>query len=255
MSQNRNYLTKILEHVDREEILSKLILGISEADIHEWLKAKYTNASESKFVLPERTLKIFKDNYLDLYTYIKDDILKTKEMLASPDKEIELAVKNNKSYKEKMLELADKEIDIKTMIAGMISAIETRAAQVFDSIQDDPRNMRTDRVLIEWFELLGNTLEKYHKIVNNVPDQVIQHNVTIQAMDQHVNVIIEAIRETLLQFDVQTSLYFMEIFNEKISKLRAPTINKELASPEVRLAEAKILNENINNKLSEIANA
>lgn len=247
---NKSNLDKILNHIDREEIISKLIIGISAKDIHEWLEAKYTNASERKYVLTEKIIKNFQDNYLDLYSYIKEDILKTKQNLQlSPEEQLELSVKNNKNYKEKMLELAGKEIDIKSMITNMIVAIETRAAQVFDTIQEDPRNMRTDRILIEWFDTLGNILEKYHKLVNGAPDQVIQHNVTLQVVDQHINVFYEVIKEVLSQMDVETSLYFMEVFNEKISRLKAP--DKENVTTDLRLAEAKILNENINNKLNE----
>jgi hypothetical protein len=249
---NKTNLIKILEHPDKEEIISKSVIGISSADIAEWLKAKYTNPGESKFVLSERSIKSFQDNYLDLYTCIKDDILKTKQFQISPEQQLELSVKNNKAYKEKMLELAGKEVDIKTMITNMIVAIETRAAQVFDTIQDDPRNMRTDRILIEWFDLLGGTLEKYHKLVNGAPDQVVQHNVTLQVVDQHINVFYDVIREVLSQMDVETSLYFMEVFNEKMSKLKSPT-SKDYANPDLRLAEAKIINENINNKLNEIS--
>lgn len=247
---SKSNLDKILNHIDKEEIISKLILGVSAKDISEWLEAKYTNASERKYVLSEKMIKNFQDNYLDLYTHIKEDLLKSKQNLQlSPEEQIELSVKNNKAYKEKMLELAGKEIDIKTMITNMILAIETRAAQVFDAIQEDPRNTRTDRILIEWFDTLGNILEKYHKLVNGAPDQIIQHNVKLQVVDQHVNVFYDVIKEVLSQIDVETSLYFMEVFNEKISKLKAP--DKDISNPELRLAEAKILNESINNKLNE----
>ncbi len=251
---NKTNLTKILEHPDKDEIISKLIIGISAEDINDWLRAKYTNPGESKFIISEKSVKSFQDNYLDLYSYIKDDILKSKQNQLNPEQELELAVKNNKTYKEKMIELVGKEVDIKSMITNMIAAIETRAGQVFDAIQEDPRNMRTDRILIEWFDLLGGVLEKYHKLVNGAPDQVIQHNITLQMVDQHINVFYDAIRETLSQMDVETSLYFMEIFNEKISKLKAAD-SKDYSSPDLRLAEAKIINENINNKLNEISYA
>lgn len=245
---------RILEHPDREEIISKLIISIPPSDIAEWLKAKYTNPGESKFVLSEKLIKSFQDNYLDMYSYIKEDILKTKQMQSNPEEQLELAIKNNKAYKEKMMELAGKEVDIKSMIANMIVAIETRAAQVFDTIQDDPRNMRTDRILIEWFDLLGNILEKYHKLVNGAPDQIIQHNVTLQVVDQHINVFYDVIKEVLSQMDVETSLYFMEVFNEKISKLKAPA-DANAPTTDMRLAEAKIINETINNKLNGIDHA
>jgi hypothetical protein len=254
VSNTKNSATRILEHPDKDEIISKLILIGSSSDIAEWLRAKYTNPGESRFHLGEKVIKSFQDNYLDLYVAIKEDILKTKEMQISPEQELELSVKNNKTYKEKMLELAGKEVDIKSMITNMIAAIETRAGQVFDSIQEDPRNMRADRVLIEWFDLLGGTLEKYHKLVNGAPDQIIQHNVTLQVVDQHINVFYDVIREVLSQMDIETSLYFMELFNEKISKLKPPS-EKDYSNPDLRLAEAKIINENINNKLNETNDA
>lgn len=248
---NKNALSKILDHIDKEEIISKLIIGISSKEIHQWLKAKYKNPAEGKFVLSESSIKSFQDNYLDLYTHIKEDILKTKQnIILSPEEQIELSVKNNKTYKEKMLELAGKEVDIKTMITNMIIAIETRAAQVFDTIQEDPRNMRSDRVLIEWFDVLGSTLEKYHKLINNAPDQIVQHNVTVQMVDQHISVFYDVIKEVLAQMDVETSLYFMEVFNEKMSKLKAKA-DKNNLNTELRLTEAKILSETINTKLNE----
>ena len=62
-------LKKILDHPDLEEIISKLLIGISSKDIHSWLKSKYTNVSESKFVISEKALISFQDNYLDLYNF------------------------------------------------------------------------------------------------------------------------------------------------------------------------------------------
>ena len=64
---NKNAFQKIKNHPDLEEIISKLIIGISVKDINEWLKAKYTLVSESKFILSEKTIKSFQDNYLDIY--------------------------------------------------------------------------------------------------------------------------------------------------------------------------------------------
>jgi len=241
-------LKKILEHPDLEEIISKLLINTSSKDIHSWLKSKYTNVSESKFVISEKALTSFQDNYLDLYNHIKNDLLKTQQSNLSLSAQAELSVKDNKAYKDKMLQLAENELDIKKMLSNMIVAIETRAAQVFDEIQEDPRNMRMDRVLIEWFDTLGSTLEKYHKLVIGAPDQVIQHNVNIQTVDKYSDVFVEAIKETLSEMDLEYSLKFMELYNEKINKLK---FNSENKNTESRLAEAKIINETITSKLNE----
>jgi hypothetical protein len=249
---NKTSLEKILKHPDKDEIISKLIIGISPKTITEWLKGKYTNVDESKFVISEKTIKSFKDNYLDIYKILKEDFDKTKNALAvNTEDQLMLSVQNNPTYKNKMIELASQEIDIKKMLANMIIAIETRAAQIFDSIQEDPRNInsRNDRVLREWFDTLGANLERFHKLVNGVPDQIIQHNITLQAVDQHIAVFHDVIRDVLSKMDLESSMYFMELFNERMSKLKQPDTNN--MSTEERLVEAKILNETITKKINE----
>lgn len=249
---NKNALKKILEHPDKDEIIAKLVLDYPAKDIHEWLADKYTNVSEAKFVIAEKSIKVFKDNYLDVYSMIREDMAKTKQAVAtSTEEQLELAVKNNSSYKSKMLELAGKEIDVRQMVAQLCLAIETRLGQVFDEIQEDPRNINTkiDRVLIEYGELLGGLLEKYYKFTENPADLVIQHNVTLQAVDQHISVFHDVIREVLAQMDLESSMLFMEIFQEKMAKLKPPTQEQPL-NTDMKLAEAKILNETINKKLN-----
>lgn len=249
---NKNALKKILEHPDKDEIIAKLVLDYSAKDIHDWLAGKYTNVSEAKFVVAEKSIKTFKDNYLDVYSMIREDMLKTKEaIVTSTEDALELAVKSNPTYKSKMLELAGKEIDVRQMVAHLCLAIETRLGQVFDEIQEDPRNInsRIDRVLIEYGELLGGLLEKYYKFTENPADLVIQHNVTLQAVDQHISVFHDVIREVLSQMDLESSMLFMELFNDRMAKLKPPTLDKPMDT-DTKLAEAKILNETINKKLN-----
>lgn len=249
---NKNALKKILEHPDKDEIISKLIIGISSKDVYDWLKAKYTNVSESKFVISEKSIKSFQENYLDIYNLIQEDIAKSKLAVnSSTEDQLELSVQNNTTYKSKMLELADKEIDVRKIISNLCIAIETRLAQVFDEIQEDPRNINTrvDRLLIEYADSLANILEKYYKFTETPADQIVQHNVTLQVVDQHISVFHDVIKEVLSQMDLETSLYFMEVFNQKMEKLKAP--DKEYINTDMKLAEAKLLNETINKRINE----
>jgi len=250
---NKNALKKILEHPDKDEIISKLVIGISSKDIHDWLKAKYTNVSEAKFVVAEKSIKSFQSNYLDIYNMINDDLVKSKFALtASTEEQLALSVQNNPTYKSKMLELAGKELDIRQIITNLCVAIESRLAQVFDEIQEDPRNINTrvDRLLIDYAEVLGNILEKYYKFTEVPVNQTVEHKVTLQVVDQHISVFHDVIRKVLSQMDLETSLYFMEVFNEEFSKLKLPA-EKDGPNTEVRLAEAKLLSETINKKINE----
>lgn len=249
---NKNALKKILEHPDKDELIAKLVLDYSPKEIHEWLAGKYTNVSEAKFVIAEKSIKVFKQNYLDVYSMIREDMLNTKQAVAtSTESQLELAVKGNSTYKSKMLELAGKEIDVRSMVAQLCLAIETRLSQVFDEIQEDPRNINTkiDRVLIEYGELLGGLLEKYYKFTESPADLVVQHNVTLHAVDQHISVFHDVIRDVLSQLDLESSMLFMEIFQEKMAKLKLPTQEQPM-NTDMKLAEAKLLNETINKKLN-----
>jgi hypothetical protein len=250
---NKTALSKILKHPDKDEIISKLIIGISVQDIYAWLKSKYTNASEGKFVIAEKSIKSFQDNYLDIYNMINDDLVKTKSAIVmSTEDQLALSVQNNPTYKNKMLELAGKELDVRQIISNLCVAIESRVAQVFDEIQEDPRNINTsvDRLLISYAEVLGNILEKYYKFTEVPVNQTVQHNVTLQVVDQHISVFHDVIKDVLSQMDLETSLYFMEVFNEKMSKLKAP-VEKEMLNTDMKLAEVKLLNETINKKINE----
>lgn len=249
---NKTSLKKILEHPDKDEIIAKSIIGISAKDIHDFLAAKYTNVSESKFVIAEKSLQSFQDNYLDVYNLIQEDMAKSKLAVAtSTEDQLELSVRENSAYKSKMLELASKEIDVRQIIAKLCVAIETRLAQVFDEIQSDPRNINTrvDRLLLEYADTLGNILEKYYKFTEVPVNQVVQHNVTLQVVDQHISVFHDVIRDVLSKMDIETSLYFMEVFNEKMEKLKLP--DKEVINTDMKLAEAKLLSETISKKIDE----
>lgn len=249
---NKNALKKILEHPDKDEIISKLVIGITPKDIYDWLASKYTNSSEKKFVVAEKSISSFQNNYLDIYNMIQEDVVKSKVALAtSTEEELALSVQNNPTYKSKMLELASKEIDIRKMVANLCVAIETRVGQVFDEIQEDPRNINTriDRLLIDYTEALGSTLEKYYKFTEEPAQNVVQHNVTLNVMDQHISVFHDIIKDVLSHMDLEASMYFMEVFNERFSKLKLPPAN---ASPntEARLTEAKVLSETIDKKIN-----
>lgn len=248
---NKTALKKILDHPDKDEIISKLVIGISAKEIHEGLATRYPN--EAKFVIAEKSIKSFQDNYLDIYSMIQEDMVKSKQALATnTEQDLQLSVQNNSTYKSRMLELASTEIDVRRMVANLCINIELRVGQIFDAIQENPRDINTkiDRVLIDYTEALGNILEKYYKFTENPADTVIQHNVTLQVVDQHISVFHDVIKEVLSQMDLETSLYFMEVFNEKMAKLKAPTQDAPM-TPDMKMAEAKLLNETINQKLSE----
>lgn len=229
---------KILEHVDRPEIISKLSIGVEPENISEWLAAKYADADKS-LVLSKRELQAFSDEYLDFYNQVQEDAFKVRSGNdGDVSQELQSAVHNNSSYKDRLNEYVDKEISIKEMVRKLVIGIEARAEQVFDYIQEDNRNMKNDRVLIDWFNLLLGTLEKYEPILNGQTGNVVNQNtININIVDQQIAVFRKVIAEVISQFDYDTYLLFMERFNEEMSKLKFSTA--EVEPIDVRLSETK----------------
>jgi hypothetical protein len=80
--------------------------------------------------------------------------------------------------------------------------------------------------------------------------QVINNNVTLQVVDQHITVFHDVIKDILSNMDLDTSLYFMEVFNEKMSKLKE-TNAKDLLNTDAKRVEARLLKDTINPKINE----
>lgn len=237
--------SKLLTHPDKDEIISKLLTGIKPRDISDWLKLKYPDQKEQGHLrLSSNILKDFVDNNLDLYNTLKNDVAGAKNN-QTPPKDIADSLKNNKTYKERLNELADQEIDIKKIMVETIFIIKQRVEQVFDKVQENPQNIKPDYTLIKWFEILLSASEKFQKIVNEAPDMVVQHNISVQMVEQHTVVLQDAIREVMLEMDPQMAFLFMEKLNAKMAVLQEP--NHQTISPDKRLAEVKVISTKVNN--------
>jgi hypothetical protein len=233
----------VTDHPDYEEIVSKIAIGQSPKDIINWLKIKYTDKDQKHLQLNQKLLQEFIDKHADLDAHLKRDVLAVKNNDTSiSDYKIAASLMNNKTYMERLQQLADTKIDIKKMITELVLMCRARMEQVFDRIQENPTNMKGDYVLLKYFETLFIAMEKFDKIVNEAPDQVIQVNIQNQIAEQHVAIFQEAIRETLSYIDPESALLFMEIFTQKLSGIKMPKPPTEL-TPEKYEAEAKLLRE------------
>lgn len=241
-----NNINKFLTHPNKDEIIQKLILDISIEDIYDWMTDLYQKNKE--LVLSKKFLTELKDNYLDFYITIKKDLQKTYSKQLAPEEEVQLALQNNSAYQNKLKEYLNNELDIITILKKLIAKIEIRAETLFDEISEDPRNIKLDRTLIEWLNLLLSSVEKYRPILEGPTNQVnIQNNFNISVLDQHLGLISETIREILASLDYESSLLFMERYSEKMAALRE-TIPLSVPQ-EKRLETAQVLSVQIKDQL------
>lgn len=250
MPKKVNHLPKIADrifaHPDREEILGKLVAEVSSDDISEWLCAKYSD-NEKTFRFTIKDIDIFRENYFDFYQKMKNDISIVKSN-SSVDNALKQEIQGTPQYHKLLEKYVGNEVDIKISAKKMVAAIEIRAAQVFDQIQEDPSNTRGDRILIEWLNLLVSILEKFDNIINGNPENInIQNNINIHIVDKHINVIYESIKDILATLDYDKSLQFIDIFHDKMKAIKAS--EKEASSQDERIEDAKLLDQFITNKL------
>ncbi|TXG77352.1 hypothetical protein E6Q11_02935 [Candidatus Dojkabacteria bacterium] len=232
----------LTDHPDYEEIVSKIATGTDPKVIAHWLKVKYSEKDQKHLQLSLKLIQEFVDKHADLDTHLKRDVLAVKTGDTSlSDYKIAASLMNNKTYMERLQQLADTKVDIKKMITELVLICRERMMQVFDKIQENPTNTKGDYVLLKYFETLFIATEKFDKIVNEAPDQVIQVNIQNQMAEQIVSVFQEAIRETLTHIDPESALLFIEIFAEKFNALKLP--KQVVPTPETYETEAKLLRE------------
>ena len=221
---------KLLTHPEKSLIIEKLLKGESPKDIAMYLKLKYTDVDQKHLVLNQHMLKDFLDQHANLYEQIEKDIKDTK---AGKFKNTGLseAVINNKTYRERIADLAETRIDVEKSIERCILMIEQRLEQIFDKTQMNPLSTKNDHILIKIQETLLRGLDSYDKIKNNRPDQVIQHNFTVQMLDQHVGLFQEAVREILMEMNPEDASKFIEKLSAKMEKIKAPVESSKSMKP------------------------
>lgn len=211
--------SKILNHPDRDRIISKLSAGEGSRDVAAWLKEKYSSNRLNH--VSATCLDEFRRKYLNIHGSILEDIqYKLKDQQQEElDAKITNIVKKNKTYEEKLTEFVDDQIDWKKKLLSLLNVVETRFAQLFDKTQNSPDNYKPDYVMIQWMEKILKIIEDIRK-VEGAPDQVIQHNVTVQAIDEQAAIFQQAIQKTIAELDLNTASILIDKLNNNIEKLK-----------------------------------
>lgn len=234
----------VTDHPDYEEIVSQIVTGVDPKNIAQWLKIKYPDTTQKHLHLNLKLLQDFTNKHADLDYQLKKDLLTVKMGEAAPsDYKIAASLANNKTYMERLQQLADAKLDIKKTVNNLVFICNARMEQVFDKIQENPTNIKGDYILLKYFETLSMALERANKIVNEVPDQTIQVNIHNQVAEPIISMFQEAIRETLTHIEPEAASLFMEVFTEKLLKFKAPKTQTSLNTPEKYEAEAQLLRE------------
>ena len=218
---NIKFAKDLLAHPDKDDIISRLSSGHSAKDIAVWIRTKYIKNPE--LCLSEKNLKEFGVEYLDFYKIIANDVKSAKQIIATNpedvEKELSKTVKGNSKYKERIAELAENKINVRDMLIRILSIVEDRIADIYENMTSEHVG-KPDYIMIQYFNTLSLYIEKYFKYIEEKPDHVIQHNVSIEHADKRFSILQEAIRDTLSELDLEVSLQFMPKLQEKLAQLQ-----------------------------------
>lgn len=218
----RKDFSLIQDHPKYEEIVSKLVTGVDPIEIQTWLKMLYPE--DSALVLSLSILEDFqKSGFTDFYGNVQADLLAVKQG-KQIDKKVSRALLDNRTYQERLNTIAEEElnknIDIKRRLNVMEKMIGDRFEQLFDIIQENPKGSKGDHVLLRYMDIWLRTIEFYNRAVNNAPDQIIQHNHSIEYFDKRASLVQDAVRDVLMEMDPELSLVFVDKLNAKMEELQ-----------------------------------
>jgi hypothetical protein len=207
----------ILNHPKRNEIVSKLLNGISPKEISIWLKTLFNDSDEAHLRLSQKIIEQFsKSDFLNYEKHLNSDIAAAQ----NGDEKALNSLKNNKTWKQRVDSLLEEKVDIKDRLNKMELLVRDRMEQVFDSIQNNPQGTRGDHVLIKYFEHYLKLLETYNKTINLAPDMIIQHNHTVDYIDKRTAFLQDSIYEILEEMDPEFATIFLDKLNQKLATLQ-----------------------------------
>lgn len=209
--------TKILDHPEKTSIITKLVIGDDPKIVSNYLKDKYSKPDESHLRIPSTVLKEFLDNYASHHGYVKKIIQRDAD--SKIDKKIADSLMDTRAWRDRVVDGVKKEINYIDKLDNVLTILETRSEQIFDMIQNDPENTRTDYVFTKYMELLMLAIEKGDKIRNDRPDIRIEHTYTVQMVEQQSVAFQNAIRRMLERLGPEHGSIFMDLIKEELSKM------------------------------------
>lgn len=232
----------ITDHPDSKDILSKLLSGSTPKEVAQWLKIKYPDKEQSHLRLTQKLLKEFNNSqYTNVYDQYKSDIVQVSQKDRDKDKVMSASLLNNKTYRDRLQEIADKEFNILRVLDNLVVVTHDRLEQVFDRVQENSGSFDGDATLLKYINTMFEIADRLEKIRLSAPETISQQNVTMQAIEEYMAVYQEAIRETLAELDPDTAMLFMDKLYNKLNELKPPT---PLTQDE-RIQEATVLHERV----------
>jgi hypothetical protein len=236
--------SKLLNHPDREEIVKKLLDGISPKIIVKWLEEKYPDPKDIKYRVTIKPISDFRKKYLNIdqkaARMLKNERLKkemgipynknTASFIAKKgeteqerDHRINGILLATPTYREKLKEITDAQLDAPKLMKEMLVLLNSRIEVYYDEIRKATttgETLKADKTLIDYIRLATDVLKESKKVwddYNSIPDEGV---IDLDIVHEQVGIIRDTVKELLAEFSPELALEFMDRLNKKLTSLK-----------------------------------
>jgi cysteinyl-tRNA synthetase len=215
---------KVLNHPDREDIISKLLEGDSVKSVEAWLKKKYPRTK--RLHVSYMTLQKFRGENLNLKGNLLDDIKnkRTEVDREALDAETKLVIASSSAYQQKIDEIATSELDVARRLLEMDKVIGSRIEHYYNLLDTGGGSIREDKVFIEYINTMKSLMQDWKKYVEGVADTRIDHNININIVNEQAKMLKEVVLGILQDISPELVGVFVSRLDHKIRALDANNI-------------------------------
>lgn len=211
--------SKVLKHPNKSEIIEKLASGVSTREVESWLKEKYPK--KKSYHISYMTLQKFRKEELDIKGDVLEDIkYKRQEIVLQQEKEeTNRLINKSKSYRDKIEEIANTELDVTRRILELDHIVETRIEYYYNILQNGG-SFKDDKMFLEYINTMRSLMQDWKKYIEGFTDQRIENNnINITIVNQQVNILKSAILETLEGIDPSHTTLFLDNLSNKLNSV------------------------------------
>ena len=205
---------KVLKHPNKDAIIEKLVSGESTREVESWLKEKYPN--KKSYHISYMTLQKFRKDNLNIKGDVLEDIKNKRQEIVSEEAEREKAsmLLSSKSYRDKIKEIANTELDVTRRLLELDAIIETRIEYYYNVLQSGG-SFKDDKLFLEYINTMRSLMQDWKKYIEGFTDKRIENNnINVTIVNQQVSILKNVIMDTLSEIDpVYTNLFLDKLSN------------------------------------------
>lgn len=235
---------KILNHPDREEIIQKLVSGLSPNKVCDWLNEKYFTEEDKYLRITVKAISDFRSRYLNLnreaVRLLKKERQKKElglphnanagsflERTDETEEEHEIRVKEtlfqSPTYREKLKEITEATLDGPRLIKELVALIQSRLEVYFNEIASGStigNTIKADKQFAEYVSLMKDLVKDAKKIEEDYNSQPEAGQVHLNVVHEQIGIIRDIVKDLLAEFSPDLALEFTDRLNKKLTTVK-----------------------------------